>query len=580
MRLLHAVAAAASIAVVGAATSLEVPVLEPQCDILVAGGSLASVAAAITAANISAGQLKVCYTDVVDWPGGQATASAVPAIDYGPANRPAGATTAKSPNNAAAFMSMLWTVATPELQQCWVSETCFQPQDLLPWLWDALSQFGVAYYPNTVIINATRNSTSGAITSLTAVQRTPVPGTTGWERLTSAQVTDWYSPQPSAAFTKTIVVFRPRVVIEATEFGDVLMTSGVGVAQGIEAPYENSSTYIDYCGQGTTIPIFMTYGTTPAPAPDPWPPGDDCGYPYTLGNDTWERIWTYRRSSAVPNATYDSASPTETSNQNWGGGNDYDVGYLLLPLEAARAQVAAGSWAGGINTTAYAAAEQRAYGWYHWYKAAAPANVAPYLTLNTTQTGTSTGLAKMPYLRDTRRAAAGINGFRLFYEPLNNCSDPGPLPPSGDAAAAAAAAADVAGGACATGYEWADVVGIGQYFYADCHRMIDGTCPYPDYFTAGSPVKPYYLPFRALTSADSPNLLVAGKSMAQSFWANAGVRLHPEEWVSGTAAGAAAVVMLEMGYDTAGMYADVGRLQRLLTAFGSPLQWQLPWPPA
>jgi hypothetical protein len=31
-------------------------------------------------------------------------------------------------------------------------------------------------------------------------------------------------------------------------------------------------------------------------------------------------------------------------------------------------------------------------------------------------------------------------------------------------------------------------------------------------------------PFRALTNAESPNLLVAGKSMSQSFWANAATR--------------------------------------------------------
>ncbi len=55
--------------------------LSPACDIVVAGGSLASLAAAITAANASSAH--VCFLDPTDWPGGQLTASAVPAIDFG-----------------------------------------------------------------------------------------------------------------------------------------------------------------------------------------------------------------------------------------------------------------------------------------------------------------------------------------------------------------------------------------------------------------------------------------------------------------------------------------------------------------
>lgn len=40
------------------------------CDIVVAGGSTASLAAAITAAE-AAPHLTVCFTEITDWPGGQ-----------------------------------------------------------------------------------------------------------------------------------------------------------------------------------------------------------------------------------------------------------------------------------------------------------------------------------------------------------------------------------------------------------------------------------------------------------------------------------------------------------------------------
>ena len=55
------------------------------CDVVVAGGSTASLAAAITAAEADA-QLTVCFTEITDWPGGQMTAGGVPAIDFGGGN--------------------------------------------------------------------------------------------------------------------------------------------------------------------------------------------------------------------------------------------------------------------------------------------------------------------------------------------------------------------------------------------------------------------------------------------------------------------------------------------------------------
>ena len=45
-----------------------------------------------------------------------------------------------------------------------------------------------------------------------------------------------------------------------------------------------------------------------------------------------------------------------------------------------------------------------------------------------------------------------------------------------------------------------------------------------------------------MTHSDAPNLVLAGKTMAQSFYANAITRLHPSEWSSGAAAALAAEV--------------------------------------
>ncbi len=95
-----------------------------------------------------------------------------------------------------------------------------------------------------------------------------------------------------------------------------------------------------------------------------------------------------------------------------------------------------------------------------------------------------------------------------------------------------------------TARKFNDTVAIGDYHYADIHGLKNG-CQYPDYILGGNhPVNPYYIPFRALTSEYASNLLIPGKSMAQSFLANAATRLHPTEWSTGVAAGAAAFAMI------------------------------------
>ena len=145
----------------------------------------------------------------------------------------------------------------------------------------------------------------------------------------------------------------------------------------------------------------------------------------------------------------------------------------------------------------------------------------------------------------------GLDGFRLFKA---NLTKPGPSNPK-------------------AAYRWQDTVAIGQYFYADIHKMVVADCPYPSYLTAGAPVLPYYIPFRALTVQNVPNLLVAGKSLAASFYANAAIRLHPEEWSTGVAAGAAAAVMFEHKMDTSAAFANVALVQDRVLQLGSPLEW-------
>jgi len=78
-----------------------------------------------------------------------------------------------------------------------------------------------------------------------------------------------------------------------------------------------------------------------------------------------------------------------------------------------------------------------------------------------------------------------------------------------------------------------------------------------------------------LTVENVSNLLVAGKTMSQSFHANSNTRLHPSEWTAGVAAGGAAVMMVRNKWSTADALREITQLQTFLnsSAVGTPLDW-------
>ena len=122
-----------------------------------------------------------------------------------------------------------------------------------------------------------------------------------------------------------------------------------------------------------------------------------------------------------------------------------------------------------------------------------------------------------------------------------------------------------------------------------------GGCPYTDPLPT---LAPYFVPFRALTSDEVPNLLLAGKTMAQTFLANAATRFHPVEWATGAAAGAAATQFVVAAGGAAGgggvgtaaavvastleLYESPRRMRRLrdaIRARHAPVEWRACPPP-
>lgn len=537
--------------------------IEDGVDILIAGGSLSALAAAITAANLTKAnptgyQPKIILLEPTDWPGGQLTASNVPP-DFGPANH--------VPENLPTdFVNLLLAVAGPSWSSnpghCWVSYKCFQAQDAVTYIKKWLTNFPSLHVYYNTVVKSSKLDTSNKISEVVAIQRTPIDSSQdGYEDLYSEVFDDWYSPIPSKKFDKQVLTFtNVKVVVEATEYADILMTSGLKeVSQGVETPLETSDETDSLTGQSIVFPFHMTYDDSTTFSHDSIPAGSDFGQAFTMSGLSWQQVWTYRRVLGTGDSSSTHVFSGEVSNQNLD--NDYALGYLFLSMtEAIKQTQTPEGWSGGVNRTTLSNAEQRSFAWFQYLvnQSEPMANInALQLSLNNTQTGTKQGLAKMPYLRDSRRVKYGIDHFRLTYSDLNYTSSDG------------------------TARQFADVVGIGNYHYADIHPLKSAGTVYPTYITCCEhPVNPYYLPFRALTSEESENLLCAGKTMAQSFLANAATRLHPTEWASGTAAGAAAYLMASDPArfpTTRAVYNEISVLQQLLQSevINSPLTWTL-----
>ena len=533
-------------------------------DVVIAGGTTAAFATAVASAESGA---RTALIEPTDWVGGQLTASAVPAVDEAwhkvtdPRTKQVynvSAVARKRENMTPNFRTMLDATGNPG--GGWVSNYCFQPKDflaehLLP-LEEKLKD-KLVVFRDAVIKSVEADPATGRIKAITAIRRTPKPGVpwAGYDRKLSEDLADWYSPVDSPRFAKSTLTFRgddrpghATIFLDETEWGEVLALADAPYLQGVES-VDGGREGNDACGQATVFDIVERLNEEPVDEA-PGPGGvDKLGFGgYRKFGDAWDRIWTYRRLKGRG----PKAAVGDVCLQNWGysgrdgeGGNDYPFGYLFKLKAATFAERA--DWMGGVDLAVLAAAEVRALAWHDWFKAHVPPPFVPgQVTLDRGVLGTGTGLAKMPYIRDTRRSI-GLDGFILKVGDLGG--DPSHL----------------------TGKRFRDRVALGAY-PADIHPVLN--CTFPSYVNAGHETLPFCIPFRALTNERYGNLLVAGKTMAQSFMANAATRLHPIEWSTGTAAGVAAAAMSKNGWTARQAFEHVADLQALIRE-KTPIDWTI-----
>jgi hypothetical protein len=464
--------------------------MELRADVLVAGGGLGGVAAALAAAGRG---LDVVMSEPTDWIGGQLTSQAVPPDEH------------------------VW------IEQCGCTATYRA-------LRDGIRAHYRAHFPLTPAARAAPELNPGACTvsrlghepkvALAVLQamlaplerlrflhrHMPVAAETDGDRVTAVTLRDLDAARETSVTADWF--------LDATETGALLPLTGTEHVTGFESREQTGEPHAPAVAQpGNLQPVTVCFAldhvdgedhTIERPpgyaprfswvAPDPQtlrpvprrlvpnPPGED---PLATGPDFSDPdldkdLWRFRRIAAR-GLFAPGAYPSDITLVNWPQVDYTDAVVLDGPDDGARALSRAFLY--------WMQAEQGFRG----------------LRLRGDVLGDGPGgLAKAPYIREARR----IRAVRTVVE-----QD---------------IALEVRGRHGAVAID--DAAGIGHY-RIDLHPSTGGD-PYIDL-----PCCPFQLPLGALVPERVTNLLAAGKAMGTTHITNGAFRLHPVEWNAGEVAG-------------------------------------------
>ncbi|MCC6859328.1 MAG: FAD-dependent oxidoreductase [Bryobacterales bacterium] len=508
---------------------------EIACDILVAGGGMGGVAAALRAA--SRGH-SVCLTEATDWLGGQATAGGVSALDENRFIEFAGGTrsyyefrrrirdhyrTAYRLSPAAAGLEDLNPGA------CYVSPLCFEPAVGVRAL-DAMlapARDRVQVFPRSEVIDL--EVREGAIRAALVYQ---------FEK-------------------KQVLKIRPRFVLDATELGDLLPLARIPYVAGSEARSETGEPHAGEkpnagCVQSFTYPFAIEHRPGEShriPKPPEYEKFRDgqpfslrIYYPVDLGwkghvqytmfgddppipnNQSPRPFFSWRRLLAGGN--FAPGGPAELALINWPR-QDYHSESLLDRTAADTARV-------------LQQAKRVSLAFLYWLQTDLPrddgkGNGYPELRLRADAMGSQDGLSKYPYIRESRRIRAR---GRVVEQDIVAEHQPG-----------------------ARARWFADSIGTGFYM-VDIHP-----CGTGERGRMMMP-RPFQIPMGAMLPQGVTNFLPAGKNLGVTHVTNGAFRLHPVEWNVGEAA----AVMASLALNT-GAIPEAWAVQRELARAGVPLVW-------
>jgi len=532
---------------------------ERRADIVIAGAGCGGCAAALAAARLGC---RVILAEETDWIGGQLTQQAVPPDEH-PWIESFGAT--RSYRRFRTLVRRYYRRHYPLTQSAGsdihfnpgnggVSRLCHEPRVALAVLQALLAPF-----------------LSAGQVLLLLEHRAAAVDTQG-DRVCSVTLTSLRSGRQS--------ILSAPYFLDATELGDLLPLAGAEYVIGAESQKETGEPHapsaaqpanqqaftccfaVDYrAGQDHTIDKPETYEFWRKYLPKlrpPWP-GALLSWrtsdPVTLKErslvfDPSERtgsglnLWRYRRILDHHNFA-EGSFPSDICLVNWPQ-NDYWLGSLIdVPKqEAARHLVQA---------------KQLSLALLYWIQTEAPRPDGGAgwkgLRLRRDVVGTEDGLAKFPYIRESRRIKAE---FTVLEQHVGT-----------------AARAELTGKKQddLTALSFDDSVGIGSY-RIDLHPSTGGN----NYIDISS--LPFQIPLGALLPRRLENLLPACKNLGLTHITNGCYRLHPVEWNIGEAAGSLAAFCIQRRTQPRQVRQNKKLLrdyQQLLT--GAGVELALPPPP-
>lgn len=515
---------------------------EISAEVLVVGGGLGGVAAALAAARNGR---QVVMTEVTDWLGGQLTSQGVPPDEH-PWIEQFGCTAAyRSLRDGIRAYYRRWYPLTEAARAdrrlnpgaALVSKLCSEPR------------VGVA------VIEAmlAPHRSSGRL-AVRHYQR-PVAAESDGDRVSSVTFED--------VRTGDRTVARAIFVIDATETGELLPLTGTEYVTGFESradtgepsapdsaqPLNMQAASVCFAiehreGEDHTVGKPDRYDFWRSYQPPYWP-GPQLGWiaphPHTLEphhhdfapnpdvdpqavvadqskNPGSTNLWMFRRIAARLNFMPD-AVPSDIVLVNWPM-----IDYLEGPLYEVPDDEAERHLEG---------ARELSRSMLFWMQTEAPrpdgGTGFPGLRLRPDVMGTDDGLAKAPYHRESRRIRAR---YTVVEQDLS-------LRLRGDDGAV----------------RYRDSVGVGMY-RIDLHPSTGGD----NYIDVAS--CPYELPLGALVPERMRNLLPACKNIGTTHITNGAYRLHPTEWNVGEVAGLLASHCLAEATEPAAIYEDPERLTR------------------
>ena len=517
----------------------EPPQRDIECEVLVVGGGMGGVAAALAASRRGR---RTCLVEETDWLGGQLSAQGVSALDEHEHIESVGGTASYYALRRALRdhyrLAAGAAGARPDFNpgDCWVTRLAFEPAlgakamlDLLaPHLSSGKLQLFLRH--KTVAVD----SDGDRIRSLLAIDLD----------------------------TGRTIRLGAAMVIDATELGDLLPLAGAEYRVGAEAIAETGEAHAQPHEAKAHCVQSFTYTFAAERRPDgerhviPEPERYAhyrASQPYSLTIDvhggeiygeesgrleyrlydqmpgTKGGLWTYRRLLSAELLA--PTTPRDLTLFNWPG-NDYrDRSIIDRP---------AADVAGSLQD-----AKQVSLGFLHWLQTEAPATAdrrgAPEIALRPDAMGTADGLSKHPYIRESRRIVALST---IVERDVSAQFQPG-----------------------AVAAPFADSVGIGWY-PIDIHRSGD------EDVGLSCRTKPFQIPLGALIPVRVVNLIAACKNIGTTHLTNGCYRLHPVEWNIGEAAGALAAFALENGLTAAAVRAErLAPFQQSLVDEGVPLAW-------